>query len=215
MKQYWIQKNGSEKLILYFAGWGTDHAAVEALERNGDDICAVYDYRDLSHFDASELKTYDSIQVVAWSMGVWVAAFLLQDSDLNISRATAINGTPNPINDRLGIPEAVFTGTLEGLTPETLPKFDRRMCGSKAIYQQFVHISRPSDIAALKQELQNIFETVQTHPLPCLNWTKALVGRSDMIFPAANQKNFWSDLGLEVDMPHYPYFTYKKWSDFL
>ena len=214
MKKHWIQKHDSPNLILYFSGWGMDHAAVESLELVEDDICVVYDYTDLSNFEESDFKSYQSIRLIAWSMGVWVAAFLLQNSELKITQAIAVNGTPRPIDDQFGIPEAVFLGTLNGLSADSLPKFDRRMCGSKAVYQQFVHISRSSSINALKFELQNIYDFVMANPQPQLKWTKALIGQTDMIFPASNQKYYWNDLGEELDMPHFPFFVCNKWSDF-
>ena len=214
MKQHWLQQNKTKKLILYFSGWGMDAAAVEHLERASDDICVVYDYTDLTNLETSEFKIYKSIQLLAWSMGVWVASFILQNSDLNITQAIAINGTPKPVDDVYGIPESVFSGTLESLTSENLSKFDRRMCGSKAVYQQFNNIQRQNEIETLKLELQNIYLSVKANPAPKLRWTKAWIGESDMIFPSQNQQQFWGEVGFELKMPHFPFFEFSKWNDF-
>ena len=70
-----------------------------------------WDYRDLD-FDAGVLEGYSTTRVLAWSMGVWVAGQVLSGMDMAPGYRVAVNGTPFPIHDSLGIPEAVFDGTL-------------------------------------------------------------------------------------------------------
>ena len=88
------------------------------------------DYRNLT-FDA-DLSAYQSVTLVAWSLGVWVAEQLFADeSSVHWERKIAINGTGYPVHDTEGIPEAIFRGTLENLTPDGIRRFNRRMCGGK------------------------------------------------------------------------------------
>lgn len=43
----------------------------------GYDLMVVYDYSTLD-FDENQLSGYNEIKVIAWSMGVWAAAQVLQ-----------------------------------------------------------------------------------------------------------------------------------------
>lgn len=211
MKKHWLQQNNTSNLILYFSGWGLDVNAILHLEQAKDDICVVFDYSDLNNFNLDAFKTYSNIRLIAWSMGVWVAAHILQNTSLSIIQAIAINGTELPIDDQFGIPNAVFAGTLDGLSLDSISKFDRRMCGSKSVYQQFTQLNRTLEIDDLKSELQNIFLEVKKHPKPSFNWTKAFVGQSDLIFPTSNQINYWGEKAVYVDsMPHFPFFVYQS-----
>lgn len=97
-------------------------------------IC--YDYRTLD-FDTSPLTGYTVIDVVAWSMGVWAASQVLSKVSLPIRRRIAINGTPFPIDEKRGIPPAIFMGTLEGLNEASLRKFQRRMCADGNVLPAF------------------------------------------------------------------------------
>ena len=102
---------GHKHLVLFFNGWSAPPALFRHLELPTHSDCwLVYDYRQLSfsHLPV-ELATYDSIQVYAWSLGVWVASQVLPKwGDLPITKAIAINGTPAPLSRTEGIPEAAF-----------------------------------------------------------------------------------------------------------
>jgi len=212
MKKHWVQNKGSQNITLYFSGWGMDPNTVKSLESEDNDICMFYDYRSLDDFSVDDFKTYQSVEIVAWSLGVWAASYLLQNCGLNITKAIAINGTPIPIHDEFGIPALVFNATLDSLSIEALPKFDRRMCGSKAIYQQFAQLERSQNIDDLKNELQHLRDSALSHPAPNFRWTKAWIGKSDLIFPTQNQQKYWGDLGHQIDMPHFPFFVFTKWN---
>lgn len=200
-----------EHLIVYFAGWGTPLDAVAHLILPTDhDLLICYDYQDLKlDFDFS---AYQQIRVVAWSMGVWVAERVLQG--ITLQSATAVNSTGLPCDDNFGIPCAVFKGTLENLTENTRLKFERRMCGDKASfedYQQFP--ARPFD--EIHQELTALFAMIgQDRRTDLICWTNALVGSGDKIFIPANQHRYWTPRCTvqETDGGHYLFSRFTHWS---
>jgi len=195
------------RLVLIFAGWSTDAAMFTGLNVPGYDIAVVSDYRDVSAFDTSGLSEYREIVVMAWSMGVWAADKTLPGQDLPITLTIAVNGTTTPVDDRCGIPVAIFNVTTESLTERSLVKFRRRVCGSAAAYAEFAvrFVSRP--VADLADELRAIASS-QSQAAPRLRWDRAVIGTADAIFPPANQLAAWparTDI-TTIDSPHLPDF---------
>ena len=118
----------ARRLLLIFTGWSTD-----ARLFRGREFPAGWNATVCSGFDGTpvppeELDGYDTIYVLAWSLGVAAAADLLPPD--KITAAFAVNGTERPADDLMGIPEAIFRGTRDNLSPRNLVKFRRRVAGS-------------------------------------------------------------------------------------
>lgn len=149
------QLNSSHpRLLLFFAGWSASPESFTGLKaENGTDIMLCYDYRDMTFHE--DLSSYKEIHLIAWSMGVRMAELALAGK-YALTTATAINGTPRPIDDNFGIPENIFRGTLDNLTAEGMKRFNRRMCGSRDILAQHEKFpARP--LEEVKDELQHIY----------------------------------------------------------
>ena len=131
MKQLYLIHEHHPRLLLFFAGWAADETPFRHYRPQGMDYQICYDYRTLD-FDAAPLRAYAEVHVVGWSMGVWAASHVLPSAGLNVASCTALNGTPHPIDERRGIPPAIYQGTLDGLTGASLHKFLRRMCADSA-----------------------------------------------------------------------------------
>ena len=180
MKQVFLRRvEGASDLLLFFAGWGAEPGMFkydELTDGSGtSDVMMCWDYRDLD-FDAGVLEGYSTTRVLAWSMGVWVAGQVLSGLDMAPGYRVAVNGTPFPIHDSLGIPEAVFDGTL-----------------SRTLEEQ-------------REELDALGKAVRGNRPRPFAWTHAVAGLEDMIFPAANQKAAWAAAGVPVsvlDIPHW------------
>lgn len=218
--------DNNPNLIIYFAGWGTPATAVShlALPENTD-LLLCYDYQDLAL--NVDLSPYSQIRVVAWSMGVWVANQVLGQTPL--VSATAINGTGRPCDDEMGIPQAVFIGTLEQLDERNLAKFQRRMCGDSATFEQYNQLTGQRDWQQVRSELNELYQSIQQDNGKSLNWTKAIVGEKDRIFPSQNQLNFWQIYAAEqkqsavqngtefvlqiMPLPHYPFARFHAWAE--
>ena len=237
MKYHWIHRAHQPRLTLFFAGWGMDATPFEHLQPVDSDLLLCADYRSLE-FDPSVWQGYEEMRVVAWSMGVWAASVVLPrwaaaaPSEVRtLPRwvdSVAINGTPMPVDDRYGIPEAIFRGTLEGLDVRHLEKFYRRMCVTRESLSFFLAHRPQRTVNELRDELQAIGEAAWRSPqvqemvaAPCspqvreteaaFDWRRSLVGSRDLIFPSDSQQAAWEQLRqgrscpvVEViDEPHY------------
>jgi Uncharacterized protein conserved in bacteria len=109
MKQQFIVNENRPGLLLFFAGWGCDENLFAERAPSGYDYMLCYDYSSMD-FDFSVLANYQSIRLMAWSMGVWVAAKTFLDKPFNWEMKMAINGTLSPKDDCNGIPKAIFEG---------------------------------------------------------------------------------------------------------
>ncbi len=204
--------NNSSSLLLFFSGWSASPELFTSLEANEDsDVTICYDYRDLSFKE--DLSHYREIHLVAWSMGVRMAELAL-GGRYKFTSATAINGTPRPIDDKYGIPTNIFLGTLNGLTPETLQRFNRRMCGTREILGMYQSAS-----ARAFDEVRDELRAIHNHCLQtsdeAIPWTRAIIGTGDRIFPSSNQLAYWEGRCpvLEIDSPHYPFYQWTRWKE--
>ena len=127
-------------------------------------------------------------------MGVWGGSQIVSSIEQPIANTIAINGTPYPIDDNKGIPEAIFNGTLEGLNEATLKKFQRRMCGSADNFKHFQQVAPLRSVESLKEELAAIGSLYKSCPSKEVKWSEAYIGQNDRIFPAINQQAAWKGI---------------------
>lgn len=197
MKQVYLIYEHHPRLLLFFAGWGTDESLFKDYRPANNDYMLCYDYRSLD-FDASLLAEYTDIRVVGWSMGVWAATRIMASFPLPVSRRIAINGTPFPIDEKLGIPPAIFQGTLDGLTDISFHKFLRRMCADSIAFKAFLQHRSQRPLEELREELAAIARSYTTLP-PCeAVWDLGIIGNNDRIIPPVNQARAWQELGIPV-----------------
>lgn len=207
----------SGRLLLVFTGWSASPDLFERMRGDDDqDIWICYDYRDLVF--GEDLSTYQTIDLLGWSFGVWVATTLIPVIPLSkIRTAIAINGTPYPIHDTWGIPEAIFRGTLNNLTEEGIHRFNRRMCGNREILRQYETIP-PRPLEEIKEELQNLYTASILPIIPELDthfWTQAILSSADRIFPTKNLHHYWERRCpvKQIEAPHYPFYKWTKWNE--
>lgn len=201
----------ASRTILLFAGWGMDEKPFARINVQGYRLIVVWDYRDFTIPDAltTELETAEEIVVLAWSFGVPAATrFILSNKNLPVTATIAVNGTMHPVDDRLGIPEEIFRGTLDGLTEKSLSKFHLRMCGSSSAFRDFSATLPQRPVDELREELQTIGDAHFDAPEGL--WDRAVVSLSDRIIPPDNQTEAWSSEAFEtitVAGPHLPDFN--------
>lgn len=199
MKLEFLKRENSSKLLLIFAGWSTGPALYMDINQEGWDSALVWG-TDNSAPDFSSLYAYDTIYLYAWSFGVFFAEKFLP-SNLRLSAAYAIAGTPTPCDDAEGIPCAVFRGTASTLSERNLQKFQLRMAGSKEAYE----FNKERLGLPYSPELSGQLEWVASHSIEShIDWTAAYITLEDRIFPAQNQKSAWGDRCKVVDIssPH-------------
>ncbi|MCM1519123.1 MAG: DUF452 family protein [Pseudoflavonifractor sp.] len=196
---------GSPHLVLIFTGWATDWRLFERLSIPGADVAVIWDYSS-DTVDVSPLSRYLSIEVYAWSFGVFVASWLLAGDTLPVVRRVAVNGTMTPVSDTLGIPVAVFNATLDTLDERSLTKFYRRICGSASVYAHIKELLPPSDIERLRAALRNVRDLSEKAG-PAMRWDEAIISDSDAIFPPENMRRAWRGTPIrEISGPHLPDF---------
>lgn len=207
MKQVYIIQENNPKLLLFFAGWAADETPFKQYRPKDMDYMICYDYRTLD-FDASFLERYRQVNVVAWSMGVWVASVVLRPLPKEKFFGIAFNGTIHPISDEEGIPIKTFHATLNNLTPASLQKFMRRMCKDSKAYRAFLDITPRRDFDEIKQELELLEQRyIQLENITInkkngydypenfgeddcgddqFEYTYSFIGKNDRIFPPQN-----------------------------
>lgn len=193
MKYKYIVKKNNPGIILLFAGWSMDANPFRGLKINGYDLLVIWDYTDIE-FNPADLTDYDEVIVAAWSFGVPAAASFINSSCIPISATIAINGTQHPVDDTLGIPEAIFKATLDNLSDENLTKFHRRMTGSRDCFNDFMLHHPDRDIDELREELRAIASRENV----VIKWDTAIISESDRIIPPLNQHNAWEREALEI-----------------
>ncbi len=204
MKQCFLKKEGNRRLLLFFAGWGADERLFDRQVAEGYDYLLCFDYRK-PDFDYGLLASYESIRLLAWSMGVWVAGKTFEGNDTyRWEMKVAVNGTPFPVDGEKGIPPAVFDGTLTRFSENTLARFRRRMCGSVEQVKAFLSHNPYRSVEELREELAVLGEVARTSPADAFSWDKAIVGTHDNIFPVENQRRAWKGTAVcEIDAAHY------------
>lgn len=216
MLQHWIHKNGHSRVLLFFNGWGMDErmAGVLPAPKEADMLC-LSSYHQGTADLAKTLAQYTTIDVVAWSMGVWAAPGALSAITHKLRHCVALNGTCQPIDDELGIPSDIFAGTLRLFSPAVRDRFLRRMAGGNKGYTQM----KPLLPTRSWEDQHNELAWWQQHahlPVPQLPWTQAWCGTRDTVFPISAQLRFWQDTPTVVlPVYHFPFGAFDHWDNLL
>lgn len=205
MRIEWLAKEGNNRLILIFAGWGTDASFYVGCLHEGWDLAVASGYSDLS-FPDDILLPYHSVVVFAWSMGVYAASRVMTSD--RVALAVAVNGTESPADDRSGIPTAIFDGTADSLNERNLMKFRRRMTGKDYDNVRTRLEGCVYDIEQLRDELRWIRQESSVSYGGRLRWQRAYISTGDLIFPPESQRRAWeqnpySPEIVTLDAPHY------------
>ena len=201
MKLNWLNKKNNNKLIVFFNGWGMDDTAIAHLSPEDYDVLTVCDYNTLG--ELPDLTNYKSTHIVAWSMGVMVATLY----NCNQCSATAINGTPFPINSEYGINPKVYKLMELGYSEQTAEKFLLKMFKdpTKVFYPKREAENQKNELTALKNYSAN----------PDFKYTRVIIGDKDKIIPTQSQKNYWGTNAEIINEGHYPFLKYSKWEELL
>jgi malonyl-CoA O-methyltransferase/biotin synthesis protein BioG len=215
MQSVW-QLNNRRELLLFFSGWGMDARPTAHLNAGRFDVCTCFDYNTLDTEEATRWTRYDRVTLAAWSMGVWAAEQVLEGINIPVALSVAINGTPKPVDDALGIPVATAQATLDGLTPEALRRFYRRMFGSGNLLKERESAGAlPAiDFDERREELRRILAR-RPYPDTGFVWNNALISKEDAIFPPENLQAAWRGKVriVELDAPHHPFHLFRSWEE--
>lgn len=217
MKYQWLHQTKHKQLLLFFSGWGCVASDFKHLVAEQYDVLMIYDYLtiDLPLELKEVLSTYDSVSVVAWSFGVWVAQATLPVLNLPLGKVMAINGTLKPVDDAFGIPIAIAQGTLANLSERNLLKFQRRMVSSAETWTRFSANRPVSDVLILKAELAALYHHFVTFQSENSMYSDVVICSNDLIFSSDNMIRFWDDKLVVISLheSHFCFYAFNSWDE--
>lgn len=216
MQFHWLNKQNNSKLIIFFAGWSFDENPFKFLACENFDVLIVYDYSTIDE-NIENFTSYKEINLIAWSMGVFVA-YLLKDKLPKFNKKIAINGTPLPVNDEFGIPVKPFLLTLRHARTGLEGKFYQNIFDTKEEFEKYSTMSVNRSIENRETELKSLYDKIRSAEINYNRfYDKALISSRDKIIPTKNQINFWQN-NAEIEMlesGHFPYYNFKSWNEIL
>lgn len=216
MQFHWLNKQNNNKLIVFFAGWSFDEHPFKFLDCGDFDVIIIYDYNKLD-LPKIDFSNYKNINLIAWSMGVFVA-YLLKEKFPKFAKKIAINGTVKPIDDKFGIPTKPFLLTLRHAKTGLEGKFYQNIFNTKEEFKSYSATPVERTIENRENELKTLYQIIKTSDNNYEHYyDKALISTNDKIIPTKNQVNFWQN-NAEIEMlesGHFPYYNFISWNDIL
>jgi len=159
-----------------------------------------------------QFAQYSNLNLIAWSMGVWVAAHLFFGLETRFSRTIALGGTLQPIDDHLGIPVAAFDATLEGLNEARLEEFYTSMFADPSQADTFMSNRPQRSVSSVQEELISLKQSVNAPGAVQDIYSHPIVTMRDRIFPARNQLRAWGkEKSEKKKWPHFPFYQDEFW----
>jgi len=213
-----LQQKQSDRLLLFFHGWGMEPGLFQHWGKPEFDVLVVWDYRQLTPLPS--LSRYREIRLLAWSLGVWVAA-VTELPPLN--QAIAVNGTLQPIDPESGIQPEIFQGTIDHwLDEQARERFQQRVIGPKSADRPARHqaascsvpLRQPED---QRDELVALQSFIRKRPVAGNIYQRALISGRDRIYSPLILRRFWRKLGIPFmewpEAPHYPFAEIRSWQE--
>lgn len=226
MQYHWLKKTNDNKLFLFFTGWSFDANSFEFLTAKNADVLVIYDYNEISSVILTELlpqfNQYTEINLISWSMGVFVAEQLKNFLPKNINRKIAINGTLLPIHDEYGIPQKTFDLTLKFVESGLKGKFYQNIFHKPEEYDRYLQTPVQRTLKNRAEELENLNRYITNNKIDTFPTDKfydlAIISNYDKIIPTKNQINFWQKLGCDImsfETGHFPFYQFNNWNEIL
>lgn len=199
MQQDWLMRRGERDLVLYMLGWASTPNAVCHIRPEGCDVLAVHNYTAMEPLRPGAFAAYRRIYLFAWSFGVWAAEQCCRE--LPLYKATALNGTPFPVDARYGMRLRVVMRTVQSMA--------RSGAAAAADPGRAIPPGPYADRSMQDkvEELSRLAEWSRESSAAHLTWHKAWIGDKDEIFPPANMWAYWQSVGLGTGFEsyHYPF----------
>lgn len=219
MKTYIRRREKNKELVVLYGGWGTDENVFTPLCTDDFDFILFYNYSADEALVLPEMKTYDKITLIGWSLGVWAAEYLSKKTGIKPDVTIAVNGTPVPADDQYGIPLNVFEGTLNNINEENIEKFYLRMFGNKKLYQTNIDRVPNRTLKSLHDELRWLYNRIMEQKEPGFRWDYAVTSEIDRVFPAKNLAGYWekekNTKHILLPLPHYFFHKWKSFTEFI
>lgn len=205
-----LVNNNSDKLIIFFTGWGCDESEFEHIKSESD-VLLLYDYTDLNlDFDFSKYKKLD---LIAFSAGVFIASVM--KFNFKIDKRIAISGNPYLFDEKLGLSKEI-QNVLCSITEQNADDFARNyLVKTEEEWEIFHHSKRTIESCRAEFEsLRALYTSKQKDIKDTFN--NAIMGADDKIFNISVQKEFYRNrLKLIENARHNLFFRVKDFKEFL
>mgnify|MGYP000849216730 FL=1 len=219
MKTYIRRREKNKELVVLYGGWGVDENLLIPLCTDDHDFILFYDYSADEALLLPEIKPYSKITLIGWSFGVWTAGYMLSKTSIKPDIKIAVGGTPNPVDNKYGIPLSLIERKLNTLTEKDINKFFYRMFGNKNYY--FINKERipHRTLKSLVDELRWLYNRMTEYSEQDFKWDYAVIPEKDRIFPVKSQLNYWKNHTetetIVLPMQHYIFQNWTSYFDFI
>ena len=216
MKTGWLNQQGNPSCILFFAGWGMDPVPFAPIPVLEHDLLIIYDYNKLQTIIPYELtnKRYETLHLVAWSMGVWMAAEMMANDCF--ASSTAINGTLTPIDNQSGIASTTYDTMIDNFSEAALEDFYFSMFTVKEEAALFFNNRPQRSPDNIFNELVALKKMYSMYGAPDDCYTRKIVGSRDRVFSARNQTRSWGkDRCTLLKVSHFPFYAWPSWDSII
>ncbi len=219
MKTYIRRRDKNKHLVVLYGAWGTDENVFAPLCNDEFDFILFYNYSADEALVLPEMKTYEKITLIGWSLGVWAAEYLSPKTGIKPDVTIAVNGTPIPADDKFGIPLKLFEATLHNITEGNMVKFYYRMFGDRKTFEANIDRIPHRSLKSLQDELRWLYNRIMELKEPGFRWDYAVTSENDRVFPAKNLVAYWrkeiSTKHTIVALPHYFFHNWDSFTGFI
>jgi biotin synthesis protein BioG len=216
MSVEWLSNDHSKFLIVLCNGWGMDANPFRPIKTYNYDVVVLFDYT--SELNLTEILVsilnHEKAYLLGWSMGVSFGQRLFYDHVEKFDKCIAVNGTLHPIDNDFGIPEDIFTATLQNMSDKAVEKFNRRMCRAPEIISKFTEHMPKRLLSNQITELDYIGRHGNCKAKDIPIYSHAIISNADYIIPTVNQLNFWQPYNYRlINGYHFPFYNYSSWDE--
>jgi biotin synthesis protein BioG len=216
MKTYISRREKNNKLIVVYGGWGTDENVFTPLCNGEFDFILFYNYSADEAFVLPEIKTYEKVTLIGWSIGVWAAEYLSPRTGIKPDVTIAVNGTPIPADDHYGIPLREFESTMNNISEENMENYYLRLFGDRKTYKANLNRIPVRTPKSLNDELRWLYNRMMEQKDPGFKWDYAVISSKDKIFPTKNLLSYWQrEQGTKKIILPDSHYSFHKWETYL
>ena len=199
----------SDKLILFFTGWGCDDRQFIPLKTEGYNVLIAYDYSNLDFdFDFSK---FNEIYLLTFSAGVYVAG-LLKDKLPQFKKKIAINGNPYAHDPYWGLSDEV-TEQFKSVSKENVFEFRRKYLVYSDKELELLNKYQPH--RSLESCLNELYalQSYFTPDYSPMDYDLAVLSDNDKIFRLDRQKEYFKNTNVKM-IPNSAHFLFYKFDSF-
>jgi len=212
MQKYFLD-NKSNKLILFFTGWGCDKNQFVNLTTQND-LLLIYDYQNFDlNFDFSN---YKEIYNISYSAGVFISSIL--DKNIpNIKQKVAICGNPYLFDENIGLTKEIVT-EFRNINLNNYLNFRRKyMVETEKEFEQYNKLQSQRSLESCMSEL-DFLEKIYIQEKNNINpyFDKVILAENDLIFKLKTQKEFYkNNIKIIPKVKHHIFFKFKTYDEIL